>query len=774
MFRSNSLSSGQSVGASALGVVLGVLLAVAPSSSAEEPGRSVRRLPICGSWGGLAEDVVFLPNQPHIAVVALGPRLEIVDLTNPQAPEHIGSFSSFSPPEDISDIAIEGDYVFVATWPVGSPLGNAFAPPGSRDMDERKRFYVVDVSHPTRPRLMGSAPGHGGFQEIELYREPASFRSWAFLRDWTAVEAFDISDPHAPAPLGTVLYDVHAMKVCEDYLYCLVHNPIGVRIYDLSSPLLPRGERGPRLTLVGEVAFPPEADVYPVHELEVAGDYAYCSAEVGDEGVIYIVDVTDPTQPIVVGTVDEFVRGKDLAVGGDYLFVADWPGGSSAPGWWERVKGLAVLDVSDPAEPRHVGQYKPRGLVYGVEVVGDRAYIMDEAEGLLVLDVSDPTNPVRLGNVYSPARLRKMELVGSRLYVTDLFNGFSVLDVSNPFQPTLLFAYQTPHLGLHMRSLGIDVVGGLVYLGAGWGGFQVVNVSDPAMAPYLVGEFPFPEDTFAADVLVQGDIAHVGLGFGSGPGRLLNLDVSDPSAISLVGFHPTRTKPSTILSAPTTDDLLYYSAEDTGITDNSDPETPVRLYQGYPSGDDIACLGDLLLCAGKRPLGAGCAEEDAGRDWAVGLFALDVSDPFNPVELSYFPATWPRGLDTWNSSVYMAALDEDDIGLLEIDFSNPLSPQATGAATLYAGRFVLATEHFVYATTDYSGLYIIFRSRPGDLNCDGVVDPADIAPFVLALGAPDIYATVYPDCTFAAADINGDQALNAYDIDGFIALVGGD
>ena len=60
-----------------------------------------------------------------------------------------------------------------------------------------------------------------------------------------------------------------------------------------------------------------------------------------------------------------------------------------------------------------------------------------------------------------------------------------------------------------------------------------------------------------------------------------------------------------------------------------------------------------------------------------------------------------------------------------------------------------------------------------DFDGNGMVDTADIAPFVLALGAPDLYAAVYPDCTIAAADLNGDQMVNAYDIDPFLDLLTG-
>jgi hypothetical protein len=62
----------------------------------------------------------------------------------------------------------------------------------------------------------------------------------------------------------------------------------------------------------------------------------------------------------------------------------------------------------------------------------------------------------------------------------------------------------------------------------------------------------------------------------------------------------------------------------------------------------------------------------------------------------------------------------------------------------------------------------------GDLDCDGLINPFDIDPFVLALVAPGGYAETYPNCDAALADVNSDGLVNPFDIDPFVLLLTGD
>jgi hypothetical protein len=63
--------------------------------------------------------------------------------------------------------------------------------------------------------------------------------------------------------------------------------------------------------------------------------------------------------------------------------------------------------------------------------------------------------------------------------------------------------------------------------------------------------------------------------------------------------------------------------------------------------------------------------------------------------------------------------------------------------------------------------------KPGDLNCDGAFNGADIDPFFLALGDPAAYALAFPDCDINLGDMNGDGAVNGGDIDPFFECLGG-
>jgi hypothetical protein len=60
---------------------------------------------------------------------------------------------------------------------------------------------------------------------------------------------------------------------------------------------------------------------------------------------------------------------------------------------------------------------------------------------------------------------------------------------------------------------------------------------------------------------------------------------------------------------------------------------------------------------------------------------------------------------------------------------------------------------------------------PGDVNCDGVVNFADINPFVLALSNPAAWQAAYPGCPVLNGDINGDGVVSFADINPFVMLL---
>ncbi|MDX2197512.1 MAG: PQQ-binding-like beta-propeller repeat protein [Phycisphaerae bacterium] len=77
----------------------------------------------------------------------------------------------------------------------------------------------------------------------------------------------------------------------------------------------------------------------------------------------------------------------------------------------------------------------------------------------------------------------------------------------------------------------------------------------------------------------------------------------------------------------------------------------------------------------------------------------------------------------------------------------------------------------VLYTVGDAGLFAFAPAPIGDINCDGFITVADIAPFVLLLTAPQDFSAQYPDCDPLSADVNLDGFVSVADIGPFVALL---
>jgi len=77
------------------------------------------------------------------------------------------------------------------------------------------------------------------------------------------------------------------------------------------------------------------------------------------------------------------------------------------------------------------------------------------------------------------------------------------------------------------------------------------------------------------------------------------------------------------------------------------------------------------------------------------------------------------------------------------------------------------------AESDWSDPFEVRIIILGDMNDDGEVNAYDIDLFILALGEPEEYESLWGLEPDVVGDCNGDGVLNAYDINGFIQLVSG-
>lgn len=139
-----------------------------------------------------------------------------------------------------------------------------------------------------------------------------------------------------------------------------------------------------------------------------------------------------------VGQLDTPGYAAGLAVSGDYVYVAD---GSS----------LRIIDVSDPTEPVEVGSLTGLIAATDVAVAGHYAYVADGLANLRIVDISDPTNPTQVGQyvppVGGPYTVTRLALKGTYAFLGTVEFGMRVINCANPAAPTEVcfkFGLETP------------------------------------------------------------------------------------------------------------------------------------------------------------------------------------------------------------------------------------------------------------------------------------------------------------------------------------------
>jgi hypothetical protein len=216
----------------------------------------------------------------------------------------------------------------------------------------------------------------------------------------------------------------------------------GVRVFDLQNPRDPEhvatfADAADGAGLEG--SWTEKVIVADVDTEGFTGTLAAVSAQICDLqedtdalGGFALYDVTDPTDPRLLSTVDSVVQGPsdgsheiwlEVRDGEAYVYTAEILQELNSGDPYEDRPGtpdLRIFDVSDPRAPEHVGDWgvwndegtvpnepddegTPRSrFVHSVTVEDEVAYVSYWDRGTVLLDVSDPAAPSRISSVEVP------------------------------------------------------------------------------------------------------------------------------------------------------------------------------------------------------------------------------------------------------------------------------------------------------------------------------------------------------------------------------------
>lgn len=243
-------------------------------------------------------------------------------------------------------------------------------------------------------------------------------------------------------------------------------------------------------------------------------NYAYMSNE---SGGMQIIDVSNPSLPMLVGGYKTRTPCRDTYVVGNYAYLANGVG------------GLGILDVSNVTKPVLVSNIAIDGFCHDVAVSGNYAYLAAAQAGLQIVDISKMQTPKKIGKYNTAAIARGVCVRDGYAFVVDS-TGLKIIDVSNPYGPKLVGSCATPSI-----AYDIYLAGKYAYIADNSGGLQIIDISNLAR-PYIVGSYK--TNGIAWDVMVRDNLAFVVCESAG----LYVIDVADPYRPALAGKFDTGGK----------------------------------------------------------------------------------------------------------------------------------------------------------------------------------------------------------------------------------------
>jgi len=287
----------------------------------------------------------------------------------------------------------------------------------------------------------------------------------------------------------------------------------GIRIVDVSNP------KSPKLLTVFEGD---EDESFYAEYIALSNDNHYAYVVDSSNYKLQVVDITNPTNPVLVGSYNykdsKFLDNygntcTGIAISKDnkkaYLSI------------WEH--GFIVVDIQDPTNPHEIAGLELRGeyseaLVEGIAVNKDNKNLfLSTSNGVLIFDISDlgnisivsrtfHDNPVNVilsndekkmyvldsGTMYieditdiqHPKRLSSLGDVGNKLviskdnkraYSINRYNGLRVIDIGTPTKPKIVGKIVLPGLAI---ELAVTNNGDIAYIETFESGLTIMSLKD--------------------------------------------------------------------------------------------------------------------------------------------------------------------------------------------------------------------------------------------------------------------------------------------------------
>jgi hypothetical protein len=329
------------------------------------------------------------------------------------------------------------------------------------------------------------------------------------------LQVIDVTTPSTPDTVSLYSGDYEFISGMGDYIYLTRNSKFSILdVTDSSSVQFVSG-----FDLLGFV-----------NDVSVSGSYAYT----GSNG-FRVLDVSDSTHPVEVGYSN--INGSLVEAAGNSVVVY-------CPYSMTANNTVYTMDVSNPANPVSLDSYASPVMTWDLVVRDNIAFIACWWDGVRILNFEDPNNLTLIAHTMGwqsggvpgvdYCYAQAVDVDGNYLYIVDYepFSnedtyGLYIIDITNPSSPFLVNRFQ------NMTSYPQDILveDGVAYIADGYGGVEVVDVTDP-LNPVVIGYVDLIDGS--TGIKVDGDYAYVSEYI---LGGLQVIDISNPANPTVAGWY---------------------------------------------------------------------------------------------------------------------------------------------------------------------------------------------------------------------------------------------
>ncbi|MCK4655256.1 MAG: T9SS type A sorting domain-containing protein, partial [Candidatus Cloacimonetes bacterium] len=361
--------------------------------------------------------------------------LTIVDISNPYELNILGNCDI---PTSAKDIVVDDEYAYITgSGNIGLAvvdINDSLNPILVQEIDYEGIFISKQNNNVYISRIIDNYQTYNGIgiidvEDLNNINVVGEFKTckanklcinnnYAYVANgFSGLKIINISNPQHPFSVSDFKTNNKATDVLVDTQIAYVTvNDSCLQLIDVSNPSQP--------FILGDVSFPYYFLDQTALNLDKYSNYIYIGGNfVWD---MYIIDVSDPTNPFISNqqAVNDFCY--DVAIFENYLFLA---------GYWG---GLQIFDLINPVYPVEVGYY-PLDLALSVEAGNEIAFIGDPYTSLRIFDTSNISNPI-LTATYSIGSVKDMHCFNDTLYVASS-TGIHLFDVTNPYYTSISGCY---------------------------------------------------------------------------------------------------------------------------------------------------------------------------------------------------------------------------------------------------------------------------------------------------------------------------------------------